>query len=88
MVKGRWVKKKTTCRLRVRSPKEFDSRSFRVKKVGKKRKKTRLVVGCPKGEWRPRAKRCRVGTRVQSVIKPIKKKGRACPYKIKPYMKR
>ncbi len=45
----------------------FDPRSFRVKKVGKG---YRIVFGCPKGEWQPRKQRCKVGVRIQKVMKP------------------
>jgi len=31
---------------------------------------TKIVVCCPKGSWDKRTKRCRVGTRAQSILKP------------------
>lgn len=53
---------------RVRSPKLFDPRSFRVIDPGRKGH-TKLIIGCPKGEWDERRKRCRVGTRLQSILR-------------------
>jgi len=53
-------------RYRQVSPKKFDPRSFRIKEVDEDIK---LVIGCPKGKWSPKIKRCKVGTKVQSVLK-------------------
>ena len=53
-------------RFRQENPKKFDQRSFRVKKVDED---TELVIGCPKGKYSPKAKKCKVGTRVQSILK-------------------
>jgi len=54
------------CWERVRDPKEFDRRSFRqVTPPG--RGDVRIVIGCPKGKWDPRAKKCKVGTRAQTI---------------------
>lgn len=63
------------CRKRLISPKKFDPRSFRIKRVGKT---TKLVVGCPKGEYNAKKKKCRVGTRAQSKLKRKTKAG-TCP---------
>lgn len=40
--------------------------SFRVKRVSAK---TSLVVCCPKGKWSRKRRRCKVGTRTQSILK-------------------
>lgn len=53
-------------RYRVKSPKAFDPRSFRIKEVDEK---TKLVIGCPKGKYSPTRGKCKVGTRVQAVLK-------------------
>jgi len=53
-------------RYRKVSPAKFDPRSFRIKEVDEK---TKLVVGCPKGKYSPKTGRCKVGTRVQAVLK-------------------
>ena len=52
-------------RYRQESPKHFDKRSFRIKKVDKDEE---LVVGCPKGHYSPKKRKCKVGMRVQSVL--------------------
>jgi hypothetical protein len=59
-------------RERKRDPKEFDPKSFRTVDPGRKGF-TKLVVGCPKGQFDPVTKRCRVGTKVQAVIKERRK---------------
>lgn len=49
----------------------FDPRSFRTVSRGT----TRILVGCPKGKWRPRARpgnQCAVGLRAYEVIKPAR----------------
>ena len=52
--------------VKVEHPKStFDPRSFRTLVRGN----TRILVGCPKGEWQPRLERCRVGMRAYEVIK-------------------
>lgn len=64
---------KTECRKRVKSPKKFDKKSFRSKRVSKR---TRLIVACPKGKFKKG--RCSVGMQLQSIIKKKKKDG-SCP---------
>lgn len=55
------------CRI---APKErFDPRSFRVKRLPKGQL---LTVGCPKGQWSAKRERCKVGTRAQKLLKPVK----------------
>lgn len=48
--------------------KNFDKRSFRMKSAG--HRGTRLIVGCPKGQWNDVTERCRVGTRLHAVLIP------------------
>lgn len=55
-------------RCRKESPAKFDKRSFRTIIRGK----NRIIIGCPSGKWDSKRKRCKVGTRVQSILKPIK----------------
>jgi len=59
------------CERKVAPKKSFDQRSFRWITRGK----IRLLIGCPRGRWKPRSQRCSVGTRAYAVLKP-KKKGR------------
>lgn len=54
-------------RIRIKSPKAFDSRSFRVKDVGRTGF-TRIIIGCKKGKYDARKKRCKVGTQTQSIL--------------------
>lgn len=35
-----------------------------------KRGKVRILICCPRGKWKPRARRCKVGTRAISIDKP------------------
>lgn len=44
----------------------FDRRSIRTVIHGK----ARILIGCPKGRWMPRKRRCKVGTRAYEVITP------------------
>ena len=57
-------------RCRIQSPKQFDKRSFRTISTGDK-KGTKLIIGCPKGKYDAKKKRCKVGTRAQSKLIPI-----------------
>lgn len=59
---------KKYCDERQQDPRKFDPRSFRTIKLGKKGKLG--TVGCPKGEWQPRKKRCRVGMQLQRILIP------------------
>jgi hypothetical protein len=58
------------CERKVAKKKSFDRRSFRWITRGQ----NRLLIGCPRGKWKPRAQRCSVGTRAYAVLTP--KKGR------------
>lgn len=53
--------------IRIKSPRIFDSRSFRIKDVGRKGF-TRLVIGCPKNKWDSKKKRCKIGTQIQAIL--------------------
>ena len=64
---------KSKCEKKVAPKGAFEKASFRWKKSGK----GFILVGCPKGEWMPRKKRCSVGLRAHAVI-VASKKGR-CP---------
>ena len=55
-------------RQRVKSPKKFDKRSLRIKDVGRPGG-TKIIVGCPKGKYDPKRKRCKVGTQTQAILK-------------------
>lgn len=76
-IKGRF------CERRVAPASAFDRRSFRWKRSGS----AWVLVGCPRGEWDPRATivvrgrrvrgRCRVGTRAHRVLSPAPARG-AC----------
>ena len=50
----------------IESKANFDPRSFRVKTI---KPGVKLTIGCPKGEWRPKRKRCKVGTRTQKIMR-------------------
>ena len=54
------------CVKRENPKKMFHKKSFRWKKSGK----AMVLVGCPKKEWMPRAKRCAVGLKAFEVVKP------------------
>ncbi len=45
----------------------FDPRSFRTVQSGD----ALVTVGCPKGQWDAKRKRCRVGTRAQRIMRPM-----------------
>jgi hypothetical protein len=65
--------KGTYCEERLAPKTAFDPRSFRYKRSGK----AWLIVGCPKGQWDPRAQLCKVGTRAHKLLTPAK--GKRCP---------
>ena len=62
-------REKNFFRCRKASPKLFDPRSFRTRR---KPRGIRFIIACPKGKWSPKTKRCKVGTRLQSILRPIK----------------
>lgn len=61
-------------RVRQADPRKFDRRSFRTKPSGKFGVK--VVVGCPKGRWHPKAKgkQCDTAMRIQSILMPKKRR--------------
>lgn len=63
---------KTAKYLRVRliDPMVFDRRSFRTITLSKDGAKG--IIGCPKGEYQPRKKKCRVGTWLQAKLYPTR----------------
>lgn len=52
----------------------FDRRSFRWSPL---KDHSRVLIGCPKGEWNDRTKRCRVGTKAHKIYLFSNKK--RCP---------
>jgi hypothetical protein len=64
---------KSKCEKKVAPTKAFDPKSFRWVKSGK----GFVMVGCPKGQWAPRLKRCKVGLRAHAVV--TASKGGRCP---------
>lgn len=64
--------KGTFCEEKLAAKSGFDKRSFRYKKSGK----AWVLIGCPKGKWNAKAKRCRVGTRAHKLLAPPR--GRSC----------
>ncbi len=53
------------CEARLNPKSAFDPRSFRWIWSGK----ARLLIGCPRGEWKVRAKRCTVGTKAYKILR-------------------
>lgn len=54
---------------------KIDPRSIRTKTITTKSGGKRLIrIGCPKGEWMARKKRCRVGTKAISIMTPKEEK--------------
>jgi hypothetical protein len=60
------------CERRVGKKTDFDRRSFRWITRGR----TKLLIGCPRGKWKPRAQRCAIGTKAYAILTPTR--GR-CP---------
>ena len=56
--------------VRLRSPKQFDSLSFRVIKFDKGIKAT---IGCPKGQYHRAREKCKIGTQIQKLMFPVDK---------------
>lgn len=56
--------RKTRLHKKLASKEEFDRRSFRYKRVGNKL----VLVGCPKGKWDEKRKKCKVGTKAQKIL--------------------
>lgn len=65
--RGLWGTDRGTKCVSVKAPlASFDRRSIRTITRGL----TRILIGCPKGQWMPRRQRCKVGTRAYEVITP------------------
>jgi hypothetical protein len=45
---------------------EFDKESFRTKEV---KPGVKLVIGCPKGEYDKSKSKCKVGTKLQKILR-------------------
>ena len=61
------------CEKQVNAKARFDKRSFRWVKTGKLGRRAKVLIGCPKGHWEAKAKRCAVGTMAYKVIvEPVK----------------
>lgn len=65
-----YSKKAKYTHKKVEAKENFDPRSFRTIPLGTKGKKA--TIGCPKGQWMPKKKRCKVGTRIQRIMTPRK----------------
>jgi len=63
------------CERKLAAKTRFDRRSFRWKRSGR----AWLLIGCPKGKWRPRLERCAVGTRAYVVL-AAPKGATCCPH--------
>jgi len=59
---------------KIESKSHFAKGSFRTVPAGKKSK---VVIGCPKGKYSKKTKRCKVGTRAVTVLKKNPGKKRA-----------
>jgi hypothetical protein len=57
-------------RMRQANPGDFDKQSFRTKQINKK---TKIIIGCPKGKYNPKNNKCKVSTQIQSILKVRKK---------------
>lgn len=44
----------------------FDPRSFRTKEI---KPGIKIVIGCPIGEWSPSKNVCKVGTKIQKILR-------------------
>jgi len=51
---------------RVRPKGQFDPRSFRTITL---KRGVKAVIGCPKGKFDPKRKKCRAGTRIQKFLR-------------------
>ena len=51
---------------KVAPKEEFDPRSFRTKEV---KSGVKLVVGCPLGNWDDVKSKCKVGTKLQKILR-------------------
>lgn len=61
------------CERTVNPRRAFARASFRWKRSGR----AWVLIGCPRGKWKPRAERCTVGTRAHKLLAPAP--AGACP---------
>jgi hypothetical protein len=61
------------CEKKIGKKSDFDPQSFRFKTVNAR---VRVLVGCPRGRWKPRKQKCSTGTRAYAVFKRGRCKGR------------
>jgi len=54
-------------RIRVKNPAKFDKRSLRTKDVGRPGHH-KIIIGCKKGFYNNKKKKCRIGTEVQEIL--------------------
>ncbi len=64
----------TYCEKAVAPKKKFEPKSFRWVQSGK----SRVLIGCPRGHWKPRKMKCGVGTAAYKVLSPAKGKRLTC----------
>lgn len=66
---------KNYIRKRQEDPKKFDKRSFRTKTPCKNKKKckVKIVLGCPKGKYNSKSKKCKVPLKVQTILEKREK---------------
>lgn len=69
------------CETQFTAKGSFDRRSFRWVRRGKHR----ILVGCPRGKWNNKTKRCKVGTRAYKKFSPAR--GNTCPVGAEPIRK-
>lgn len=60
------------CEAQLAAKRAIDPRSFRWIRSGK----AKLLIGCPRGQWQARKRRCRVGTIAYKKLVPATG---ACP---------
>jgi hypothetical protein len=60
---------------------KLDPRSVRTIRIGKHGRL--LKIACPKGHWRPKRKRCTVGTKAFSMLIPRRPRAKAKPHVIR-----
>ncbi len=64
------------CERQLAPKSSFAKPSFRWKRSGR----AWLLVGCPRGKWKPRAQRCAVGLRAYKLLKPTtNQQSGSCP---------
>ncbi len=67
------LKAKYKC-IKISSSKSCDPKSIRIKKIPKSDNK--IIIGCPKGYWNDKKKKCLIGTKAISILKPKTKQNK------------